>query len=77
MRKLVKSRNRFKYDNCSTFLETRGWSLNTITDRAAAASAALARKREISKYDGLVRMDSALIYTMRRITHPSLKLRYL
>ena len=44
MRKLVKSRNRFKYDNCSTFLETRGWSLNTITDRAA--SAALAKKRE-------------------------------
>ena len=68
MRKLVKSRNRFKYDNCSTFLETRGWSLNTITDRTAS---------EISKYDGLVRMDSPLIYTMHQITHPRLKFGYL
>ena len=68
MRKLIKSRNRFKYDNCSTFLETRGWSLNTITDRAAS---------EISKYDGLVRMDSPLIYTMHQITHPRLKFGYL
>lgn len=68
MRKLIKSRNRFKYDNCSTFLETQGWSLNTITDRAAS---------EISKYDGLVRMDSPLIYTMHQITHPRLKFGYL